>query len=820
MLGAGLNLLRSIAARLRTSSDGEATMTLNRVLFCIVMAGYIWVNEGPQSSFAPSLLIGGLLLSFGILAHLLSHPKGHSGRRAFAILVDLGTVCLVMHRGDEATAVFFPLILWVMCGNGFRFGLPGLWLSTTLGILGFSAVAATTQFWRESLSLTIGLMIGLIILPAYVSILIKKLYLAKARAEAASRAKSEFLTNVSHELRTPLQAIVGASGLLAGTKIDNEQTGLIQTVADASNILLAMISGLLGFSTIEKGKLVCEAEDFNVVELLDEVTKLTHAACQAKGLSASMHIGQGTPLVVKGDKKNIREVLINLAGNAIKFTDQGGVLLTVDLAHNAEQMEMLIFEVVDTGIGVSIEIRERVFEQFFSGATPSKPSRGGLGIGLAICKKLVDVMKGDIGLRSVEHQGAAFWFQVPVGRGESAARQGRASKADVALFMPYNIAKGRLFKLLSDQNRNTLDAGSPSHSFSEFLQTVQGKRCILFVATPKSDTVYLELSKALKEIRFDPHVPVVLVDEMGQVTPTFDLRRLAQLRLAWNFTDEDMVRVLASADSLLSNTAASSDTTQPVPSEHHRVLVVDDNRTSRVIFSKMIESIGHVYQLAANGDEALDALEQDEFSLVLMDVNMPDMDGLEVTRLRRLAELGGARTPIVGMTADASPGLVEKCRSAGMDDCLVKPVSMQVLRQLLAKISATSSQIQSTAGTATIVRDITGEPKIDGALISSLESIGGQAFVQEVLSDFHRDAASLLNDLSFAMAQADIAKSRFVGHALASASANIGAVQVRRLGLEVEAATELRLKSEGQSIVDELREATASFMEAIQQRSS
>jgi len=812
-------LLRSIAARLRTSSDGEGLMTLNRVLFCIVMAGYIWVNEGPQSSFAPSLLIGGLLLSVGILAHLLLHPAAHAGRRTFAVLVDLGTICLVMHRGDEATAVFFPLILWVMCGNGFRFGLPGLWLSTALGILGFSAVAATTRFWRESLSLTIGLIIGLIILPAYVSILIKKLYLAKARAEAASRAKTEFLTNVSHELRTPLQAIVGASGLLAGTKIDNEQTGLVQTVADASNILLAMISGLLGFSSIEKGKLICEAEEFNVVELLDEVTKLTHAACQAKGLAASMHIGQATSLVVRGDKKNIREVIINLAGNAIKFTDQGGVLLTVDLARNAAQKEVLVFEVIDTGIGVSAEIRERVFEQFFSGATPSKPSRGGFGIGLAICKKLVDVMSGDIGLRSEEHQGAAFWFRVPVECVEAAARQANASKADVALFMPYNIAKGRLFKLLSDQNRETLDAGSANHSFSKFLQTVRGKRCILLVATPKSDTAYLEVSKALKDVKFDPRVPVVLVDEMGQATPTLDLRQLAQLRLAWNFTDEDMIRVLASADSLAADTSASSNTTQPVPSERHRVLIVDDNRTSRVVFSKMVESIGHVYQLAVNGEEALDALEQKRFSLVLMDVNMPDMDGLEVTRLQRLAELGGARTPIVGMTADASPGLAERCRSAGMDDCLVKPVSMQVLRQLLATFSTMSNQVRRTDGTLTIVHDIKVEPEIDGALISSLESIGGQAFVQEVLSDFRRDAASLLNDLSFAMAQADIAKSRFVGHALASASANIGAVQVRRLGLEVERATELRLTSDGQRIVDELRQATASFMEAIQQRS-
>ena len=792
-------------------------MTLNRSIFCVVMAIYVWVSDGPQSWIAPSLLVGGLFLTVCIFAHLMVHPMAHTGRRAFAAFVDLGTICLVMHWGGESTAVFFPLILWTLCGNGFRFGLPGLWRSTALGIVGFSTVAATTPFWRESLSLTIGLLIGLIILPAYVSVLIKKLYLAKARAETASRAKTEFLTSVSHELRTPLQAIVGASDLLAGTKINKEQAGLVQTVNEASNILLTMISGLLGFSAIERGELVLESEEFNVVELLDEVMKIANATCQVKGLSVSLHIGQRTPLVVRGGKRNIRDVLLSLAGNAIKFTDKGGVLLAVDLADPAAEKAALIFDVIDTGIGVPPEIKEKVFEKFFSGSTSCNTGRGGLGLGLAICKNLVDALGGNIGVRDNEHQGAAFWFQVPVERIEAPARQSNVSKADVALFIPYNNAKGRLFKLLTEQGRDILDAGSPSQSFSEFLQIVREKECMVFVSTPKSDAAYLEFSKALKDAKLDPHIPMILVDELGQATPTLDLRRLAQFRLAWNLLDEDIIRVLTSADTLAFETPATSTAAQPGPSERQKVLIVDDNRTSRVIFSKMVESFGHVSHVAANGDEALDALEQERFNIVLMDVNMPGMDGLEVTRLQRLIELGGARTPIVGMTADASPGLAERCRSAGMDECVVKPVTVQLLRQLLTTFGTMSAQTGRTDDTLTAVRDTQSEVEIDAALISSLQSIGGQEFVKDVLSDFCRDAASLLDDLSLAVARADVAKTRFVGHALASASANIGALQVRRLGLEVEKATELRLRSEGEYLVGELRRATVSFMRAIKQ---
>lgn len=817
MLGGGASLLGFLTGRVRESPDGEGLMSLNRGLFCVTMAVYIWIIEGLKSWFAPGLLVGGLLLTFGIFMHLVLNPTAHRGRRAFAVLVDLGTICLVMHRGDEAAAIFFPLLLWVICGNGFRFGLPGLWLSTALSIVGFSAVAATTSFWSEALSATIGLIIGLIILPAYVSILINKLYQAKARAEAASQSKTEFLTNVSHELRTPLQAIVGASGLLADTKITKEQAGLVQTVTEASNILLTSISELLRFSSIEKGRLHCETEEFNVVELLDEVRRLTSAACQVKGLSVSMHMGQGTPRIVRGDRRNIRDVLLSLAGNAIKFTDKGNVLLAVDMVGDTAQSASLVFEVIDTGIGVSLGIQDRVFEGFFSGETPSNPSRGGLGLGLAICKRLVVAMGGVIGLRSGEEQGATFWFHVPV---ERATDRTTPSKADVALFMPYNIAKGRLYKLLSDQSRDILDAGSPSRSFSEILQMIQGKQRVLLVATPKADKEYLEMSEALSRAKLDPYVLLILVDEMGQAVPTLDLRRLAPLRLAWNFKDEDMIRVLALADSLAADKPADDIIMQPDSTERYRVLIVDDNRTSRTIFSKMVENFGHLYHLAVDGEEALNALEQGEFSLVLMDVNMPGIDGLEVTRLRRLIELGGTRTPIVGMTADASPGLIDRCKSAGMDECVVKPVSLQVLQQLLKTFSTMSVQSRRTGDTLTVVRNAEKEPEIDEALIVSLENIGGQAFVKEVLSDFRLDAASLLDDLSSAVANADIAKSRFLGHALASASANIGAIQVRKFSSKIEKAPELKLKADGLRLVEELKQATANFMKAMEQRSS
>lgn len=792
-------------------------MTLNRSIFCVVIATYVWAIEGCQSIFAPAFLTSGLILAFGIMVHLIRHPEAHNGRRIFAVAVDMGSICLVMHEGDESTAVFFPLILWIICGNGFRFGLPGLWASTALGLFGFSAVVATTVFWKESWSLTIGLLVGMIILPAYVSILIKKLYLAKARAEEASHAKSAFLTNVSHELRTPLQAIIGAGNLLTRTQANDEQTGLFQTVKEASNILLSMVDQLLKFSSIEQGTLTRDVREFNVLDLLSEVKRVVSAASQSKGLTISMHVDVSTPFIVKADRTLIRDVLISLAGNAIKFTDKGGVLFTVDAREQTPYGARLRFEVIDTGVGVAPEIQQEVFDRFFTSANASNPGLGGTGIGLAICKSLVEVLGGDIGLHESHRQGAAFWFRVPIELGTVAPRQSTSPKPRAALFIPYNVPKGRLIKEVSEQGRSIMDAGSPNRTFREFLTTAWSEPCIMLVATPKSDAAYTEMFKTLKEADSRSHTPIVLVDEVGQDVPAQDLRWLAPLRLHWNFSDEDMRHALEAADLLATCIEASEDIVQPDVLRQLRILIVDDNKTSRVIFSKMVEGLGHVCDLAANGDEALNALEIESFSLVLMDVNMPEMDGLEATKLQRVAELGLSRTPIFGITADATPELAERCRRAGMDGCLVKPITITSLQRLLATFNVFPIQDSDSVSNVADLHEQPVELEIDRALILSLRDIGGQDFVREVFADFIREVVSLVDNLSLALARADIANSRFLGHALASAAANIGAVRIRKLGLEIESASDLKLRADGHNMVKEMRYRIAGFANAMQQ---
>lgn len=812
------SLLKLVRKRLRACSDGEQVMTANRSLFCVVIVSYIWFIEGWQSASAPPVLFAGFAMTAGILVHLLVHPRPHTARRALAAAADITIICWAMHVGNEATAVFFPLILWTICGNGFRFGLRGLWLSTALGLAGFLAVAATTPFWAESLSLTLGLSIGLIILPAYVSILIKKLYRAKERAEAANAAKTEFLTNVSHELRTPLQAIIGASGLLSHMNDNSEQAELSQTVASASAMLLSMIDGLLNFSAIERGAIRQEITEFGVIELLDDVRKLVLATCKAKGLTVSMHVGLNTPLYARGDERHMREVLLSLAGNAVKFTDKGGLLLTVSVGDAGDEALSLVFEVIDTGIGVPPELRDKVFRRFVSSASASDEQRGGMGLGLAICSGLVSAMKGQIGLSDGEGQGSAFWFRVPVERVEAGPRQPALPLSPVALSFPGGAVDGRLCRVLSDQGRDILANGGSKGSLPSISRSPPRGRHVLLMATPQSDAACSEAAEMLRDAGHYARAPItVMVDALENPGLSADLRWLAPLRLASGFTHEDAERALGIADLLAAMAEKTAAAAQTDPSKNQlNVLVVDDNKTSRTIFAKMLRNLGHSCHLAATGEEALDALEQDDFSLVLMDINMPQSDGLEVTKLQRLAEFGLDRTPIIGMTADASAGMVERCLRAGMDDCLVKPVSSSTLHQLLSNLDSIARSGEAGSKPAR-PKETERSPDIDidQDLIASLGSIGGDRFLSGLLRDFERDAAFLLDDLAKAFAGTDVADIRFAGHALASAAANIGAVRIRKLGLEIERMPELRLRSDGQGKMRELGRAVEGFMVAM-----
>ncbi len=809
-------LIAVLRSRLQGRPDTEHVMSLNRAIFCAVMATYIGVLDVGPPGFGPVLLVAGWLIAAALFLHLLAYPAPNVLRRTVAVAVDIGTIALVMHIGDEPAAIFFPLMLWTVFGNGFRFGVQALWIATGAGLVAFGLMAATTPFWFNNLSLTVGLEIGMLMVPAYASVLVKRLTRAKARAEAANEAKSAFLANVSHELRTPLQAIIGANSLLGRSRLMPDQAGLLATASNASQSLLAMIDDVLKLSMIEARRTDIQLADFNVADLMQDVRQLMLVACREKGLSLGVHIQLDAPLWVKADRRHIQEVLMNLAGNAIKFTPRGGVLLAASAPDPDGAGTVLEFEVIDTGIGVAPAMREMVFDRFTQADRTVSQQLGGTGLGLAICKGLVTAMGGTIGARDGRQPGSVFWFRVPV-LPASAAPQPAPDLTPVTVILPNGPAKARIAKVVSEQGRDSADFAADGPSTEARMTEALGAGRVLVMETPGSEASRARMGSVLSRHASEGGAAVILVDREGQADRgekpgiADDPRWLAPIRLHSRFTARAVEAALAIADRLAKAPARTAADSPPAAAPRHsHILVVDDNKTNQLIFTKMVESGGYVCRVAGDGEEALIVLERERFDLVLMDVNMPGIDGIEATKLQRVAELGSVRVPIIGITADASPDMAQKCRSAGMDDHLVKPVSTSALLHAIDQVLAQAAPHGRPAPP-----DPDAGADVDWQPLMDLEKLGGKRFVHEVVGEFIRDSREILDHMNLALTRARYAEVQSAAHALASTASNVGAVTVRRLGLELEKMPDLRIRQEGYLRAKAIHHAINRFLAAL-----
>ena len=826
-----VGLLTWVRDRLHGRADTEHVMSFNRALFCMVLTGYL-LNSGLVSlSTVAVIAVAGFLITAGLFVHIVVSPAVSPVRRVVALVADITTICVVLKIGGQNAAIFYPLIIWTIIGNGLRFGVFWLRLATVIGLIGFAVTAAMTPFWRDDVSLSIGLMIGQIMLPLYAGALIGKLTKAKSQAETANQAKNLFLASVSHELRTPLQAIIGTGDLLGKTRLTADQAEMSRTIMDASGALLSMIEDLLQFSRIEAGVVTIEASDFEVLALLDEVRGMILPACRKKGLRLTCHVGVATPLKVRADQRHIREILLNLANNAAKFTEKGGLLLAIDVHSSPDRPPMLLFEIVDTGIGVPAEAQDRIFERFTQGDKTISDRFGGTGLGLALCRSLAAELGGEVGVRSVAGYGSTFWLrvpfepsdQVPPGHGSAPVEQ------PLTVLMPNNEAKGRL----SHQVRARADvvwlSFGTSTPVAALDEAVLAGHCLV-METPPNLVAAQELEQAAGRLEAGRSIPLLLID--GPVLPGLgrDVRWLAPTRLPERFTAGDLQAALAIIGWLNSHRSAS----QPAPAHEHaadintprlNILVADDNRTNQLVFRKILESGGHVVEIAKDGFDVLDALERTDFDVVLIDVNMPALDGIEATKLQRVAELGLRRIPIIGLTADVSPVLAQRCRDAGMDDVVTKPITAKALLEIVLRVGVRErgdgpAMPEPVAALASVQSGVRPDAvTLDPSYLASLEKIGGLHFVFEVAGEFARDAGELIQAMIAALDKGDLGEFQSNAHALGSCAANLGASRLSQLGLDLERIAASRFTGEGRKKVAELVEELDHFVKALAERS-
>jgi two-component system sensor histidine kinase RpfC len=766
----------------RKDAVGDWEMAINRfaaglmvVLFNLVWPS-VYLKAAPGQLIAPLLYV---VLGLVVLAHCIAIPSAVLGRRSLAMALDFAAVSYEIHIGGLNTAWLYPAYLWVIFGNGFRFGEKFLIIATSISAASFALTIFITPFWRAQPPLSAGLFVGMIIVPLYSITLIRKLSEARRRAEVASQAKSSFLASVSHELRTPLNAIVGTGALLEAAAEDAEQQEMSRTVMNAARALLSLIDGILDLSRIEAGKMPVVANDFDLAELLGQTHRMMMTQAQAKDLSLTLHVAARTPLRLYGDDRRLREILLNLIANAIKFTQQGGVTIAVDRATTDGSGDRLRFEVTDSGIGIDPEALDRIFETFEQANSKILDNYGGTGLGLAITRKLVLLLNGRIGVESVVGSGSTFWFEMDFPSERMPIAQSERFQGLQAVLLSKNPrAVSALVARLSDW-RVPIRAAT------------QAEAAALDQLYNPEDTLGI-LSLQLKASERPSGSDALLVElamSSSHGFPRTQRERRFVSTLSPSFSDEELMTVLSVALATGSNAATVGHelVQASLKNPELRILVADDNRMNQLVMTKILQKAGHKVKVVGDGGAALDALTDEEFDVAIMDVNMPVMDGINVVQNYRFGAIGDERLPILGLTADATLGTKERCLAAGMDASITKPIEPAAL---LASIDDVVSRIRPKAPKpAEVSNRVTaisshprfGEhstPSFDRKMIIHLNDLAGPEFVQEVIDSYLVESRASIESLRQAFRSADVESFRFSAHALRSGAANLGVMRL------------------------------------------
>ncbi|MGO1119657.1 ATP-binding protein [Rhodovibrionaceae bacterium A322] len=853
---------RSLRERLfRPDGNSEHEQALVRIAaglivisYCLVlqMLGYDgWANDGFHGGNLQACIyvaFVGMAYATGLLISIVHRPAPSVPRQFLGMLHDNVSLTFFLLFGGELTAFWFPVYLWNSFGHGFRYGPKLLVASAVVSVVGFFWVVMTTPYWYDQGFLSAGLLTGLVVLPAYAFSLLRKLTRAKAQAEIANQAKSAFLANMSHELRTPLNAIIVLSRLLRSGQLTADQRDMVHSIHLSGRSLLSLIGNVLDLSKAESGRLELSTQKFDLYEVLAEVQAIAQPQCQEKGLGFSLFLASDVPWQLEGDPQFLKQILINLTGNAAKFTSEGQVELQVYRPTSREAKAVqkgftqLRFEVVDSGIGISEEAQARVFERFVQADEGITKSFGGTGLGLAISRQLAQLMEGVLGVVSQPGAGSTFWLEAPFRHVAATGQQSNEEGLSPAADDPSDKA---LVDVLPSAGRRALvfgrsDLAQATQQRLQDLQYING-RCekladaaeqlngaggqglplLFLVADSIPDEVYSWLASFREK---GITLPAVYVGP-----PQSDERRLKRHFLSWVEDPEqtdDLVRAAHLLDRLLPPVELEPEEGEAgdAASQAGRslsILVADDNEVNRRVAERTLVGVGHRVALVTNGEEALDALDEAEdagepFDLVLLDMHMPVMSGIETAKFYRMTHLEEPGLPLIALTADVTQDTREQVAEAGMDACLNKPLDidllMETLRDVMAKrgvdLDVAPRPKAETDNVVTHPR-FSNEvhPVIDHRVIQRLEDLGdGDDFVFSLIDDFVADTLGLQQELKEALEDLEAMRFRDLLHAMRGSAINIGASNLYELLLANRSIGTDGLESQGKELVQQIEE--------------
>ena len=770
--------------------EGEHEQSLLRVFFALPIFVYLFIEfyfVSPTTVGVPVFIFSAVWFSCSILLVFYVMYRRNTSRRrqSLAMFADIFAVSFGMLMTQEAGVLFYGIYLWVITGNGIRYGKESLFSSYVTSLIGFSSVIYLNDYWHEHLRIATGLWLTLFCVPLYILKLRGQLNDAIQKAQAASKAKSDFLSNMSHEMRTPLNGVIGASDLLISTQLDDEQKDLVATLKQSAQLLLKLIDNILDLSKIESGKLVSEKIDFDLHKLVNSTLEMFLSQVEKKEIGLSVRFTPETCFMLQGDPLHLQQVIINLMGNAIKFTNKGSVELRISTLQQDDQHILLRFEVIDTGIGISSQAQARIFESFTQADQDITRTYGGTGLGTTISKQLVELMGGKMGVQSEPGIGSIFWFEAPFAKQTATVLNTEKSTLEQLYILTIGLPHSdqvMVTNYATTWGIRCEHAASLTHFFTYLIdnRNLRPNNLAILCLPQNIGMTAKDFASNINELRGQQKIsPILLNPDLHNHTEEeyLDAGYSCLLRMPLDKT-------------LLFN--ALHGIMAPRPSEgvisfkeHYerstankrgvRILVAEDNGTSQQIIEKILKHGNHKVDLVESGELALDMLEENTYDLMILDMNMPQMGGLEVVKVHRALSRQPLDTPVIILTANATPEAKQECERAHIEAYLTKPVDALTLLDTVARLTLTSPKVD----TAELLHPVTHTESgvINQVTLHHLALLGGNQkdFLRTVIYGFLSETDKLLEAMRLALSKQEHATFKELAHILKGSSGNVGA---------------------------------------------